>query len=130
GGGLELALAGHLIFATPDAKLGQPEIKLAVFAPAASCLLPEWIGPARAVDLLISGRIVSGTEAAAIGVVQELADDPVQAALDYFHDKITAKSTSALRHAVKAARLDYAARIDAKLAAVERLYLDELMQTR
>ena len=41
GGGLELALAGHLMFVAPDASLGQPEMKLGVFAPAASCLLPE-----------------------------------------------------------------------------------------
>ncbi|MCD6044204.1 MAG: cyclohexa,5-diene-carboxyl-CoA hydratase, partial [Burkholderiales bacterium] len=40
GGGLELALAGNLIFAAPDARLGQPEMKLGVFAPAASVLLP------------------------------------------------------------------------------------------
>ena len=36
GGGLELASAGHVLFAAPDARLGQPEIKLAVFAPAAN----------------------------------------------------------------------------------------------
>ena len=47
GGGLEVALAGHLVFVAPDAGLGQPEMKLGVFAPAASCLLPEIIGPAR-----------------------------------------------------------------------------------
>jgi cyclohexa-1,5-dienecarbonyl-CoA hydratase len=45
GGGLEVALAGHLLFTAPDAVLGQPEMKLGVFAPAASCLLPELIGP-------------------------------------------------------------------------------------
>jgi len=44
GGGLELASAGHLLFASPDAKFGQPEIQIGVFAPAASCLLPERIG--------------------------------------------------------------------------------------
>ncbi len=38
GGGLELALAGHMIFAAPNATLGQPEMKIGVFAPAASCL--------------------------------------------------------------------------------------------
>ncbi|HEX9072370.1 MAG TPA: enoyl-CoA hydratase-related protein, partial [Pseudolabrys sp.] len=47
GGGLELALAGHLMFVAPDANLGQPEMKLGVFAPAASCLLPELVGPQR-----------------------------------------------------------------------------------
>ena len=67
GGGLEVALAGHLMFVAPDASLGQPEMKLGVFAPAASCLLPELIGPARALDLLLSGRSITGAEAAAIG---------------------------------------------------------------
>ena len=42
GGGLELALGGSLIFAAGEAKLGQPEIQLGVFAPAASCLLPPF----------------------------------------------------------------------------------------
>jgi len=40
GGGLEVALAGGPIFAAPDAQFGQPEMKLGVFAPAASVLLP------------------------------------------------------------------------------------------
>ena len=44
GGGLEFALAGNLLFASPEAKLGQPEMKLGVFAPAASVLLPLRIG--------------------------------------------------------------------------------------
>ena len=65
GGGLELAAAGSLIFAAPDAQLGQPEIKLGVFAPAASVLLPLRIGQARAEDLLLSGRSISATQAAA-----------------------------------------------------------------
>src|SRR4051812_28757428 len=86
GGGVELALASHLIFAAPDAKLGQPEIKLGVFAPAASCLLPELIGPARALDLLVLGRSISGADAAAIGMVKEAARDPEDAALDYFYE--------------------------------------------
>jgi cyclohexa-1,5-dienecarbonyl-CoA hydratase len=129
GGGLEVALAGHLAFASPDASLGQPEIKLGVFAPAASCLLPELIGPSRALDLLISGRSITGAEAAAIGLVHEVAANPEDAALNYFARNLKPKSASSLRQAVKAARLDFAARIEAKLAAVERLYLDELMKT-
>ena len=48
GGGLEVAAAAHLIFAGSDVNMGQPEIKLGVFAPAASCLLPMRIGQARA----------------------------------------------------------------------------------
>ncbi|MGA3310263.1 MAG: cyclohexa-1,5-dienecarbonyl-CoA hydratase [Xanthobacteraceae bacterium] len=129
GGGLEVALAGHLLFVAPDAALGQPEMKLGVFAPAASCLLPELAGPMRALDLLLSGRSISGTEAVAFGIAMETAPDPTAAALAYFEEYLKTKSASSLRHAVKAARLDYVARVKAKLAAVERIYLDELMTT-
>lgn len=129
GGGLELALAGHLIFVAPDATLGQPEMKLGVFAPAASCLLPELIGAARAFDLLVSGRSITGAEAASIGIAHEAAADPEHAALAYFEEHLKPKSASSLRYAVKAARLDYVARVKDKIRAVERLYLDELMAT-
>jgi cyclohexa-1,5-dienecarbonyl-CoA hydratase len=130
GGGLEIALAGHVIFVAPDASLGQPETKLGVFAPAASCLLPEWIGPARAFDLLVSGRSVTGAEAVALGIAKEAAADPERAALAYFEEYLLPKSANALRFAVKAARLDYVERVKAKIARIERLYLDELMLTR
>jgi cyclohexa-1,5-dienecarbonyl-CoA hydratase len=130
GGGIEVALAAHLIFVAADATLGQPEMKLGVFAPAASCLLPELIGPARAFDLLVSGRPLTGAEAAAIGIAIAANGDPEQAALAYIAEHLMPKSASSLRFAVRAARLDYVLRVRAKLAAVERLYLDELMKTR
>jgi cyclohexa-1,5-dienecarbonyl-CoA hydratase len=129
GGGLEVALAGHLLFTAPDAVLGQPEMKLGVFAPAASCLLPELVGTMRAVDLLLSGRTISGVEAAAIGLAREAASDPEQAALTYFREHLQPKSASSLRYAIKAARFDFAARIRDKIMTVERLYLDDLMKT-
>lgn len=129
GGGLEVALAGHLLFVAPDASLGQPEMKLGVVAAAASCLLPELIGPQRAFDLLVSGRSITGAQAAEIGLAFQTVADPLQAALAYFGEYIGPKSTSSLRHAIHAARFDYAARVRSKIAAVERLYLDELMKT-
>jgi cyclohexa-1,5-dienecarbonyl-CoA hydratase len=130
GGGLEVAAAGHLLFAAPQASLGQPEIKIGVFAPAASCLLPERIGQAQAEDLLYSGRSISGTEAAAIGLVNEVAADPEAAALAWFDAHLADKSASSLRRAVKAARAGFAARVCAGLERVEPLYTEELMTTR
>lgn len=130
GGGLELASAGHVLFATPDAKLGQPEIQLGVFAPAASCLLPERIGQAHAEDLLISGRSISGAEAEKMGLVTATADDPDTAALAYFDQHLAPKSAISLRHAVRAAREGAVQRVRAKIAAVERLYLDETMASK
>ncbi len=129
GGGLEVALAGHLVFVAPDASLGQPEMKLGVFAPAASCLLPEIVGPGRALDLLLSGRSIAGSDAAAMGMAREAAADPERAALAYFDEHLKPKSASSLRCAVKAARFDFAARVRAKIETVERIYLDQLMTT-
>ncbi len=130
GGGLELVSAGHLIFASPDARLGQPEIQIGVFAPAASCLLPERIGLAAAEDMLISGRSVTAEEAFRMGLITEVAADPEAAALDYFDKHLVPKSASSLRFAVRASRGELVQRVTARLAEVERLYLNELMSTR
>jgi cyclohexa-1,5-dienecarbonyl-CoA hydratase len=127
GGGLELATAGHVLFAAPDAALGQPEIKLAVFAPTASCLLPERIGQARADDLLFSGRTVTGTEAQTMGLVAHTAPDPEAAALAYFDEHLAGLSAPALRCAVRASRMGLSERIREKLTRIEKLYLDDLM---
>lgn len=130
GGGLEVAAAGNLIFAAPGAMFGQPEIKLAVFAPAASCLLPERIGQAQAEDLLFSGRSITAEEALRIGLVTAVDEDPEMAAMEYFEKYLAPVSASTLRFAVRAARGDVMKRIRTKLAAVETMYLEELMASR
>lgn len=129
GGGLELASAGHLLFAGQDAKFGQPEIQIGVFAPAASCLLPERIGLAAAEDLLLSGRSMGAEEAFRIGLVTELTDDPEAAALSYFDRYLAPRSAASLRFATRAARHGAIERVSAKLAAIETIYLNELMAT-
>jgi cyclohexa-1,5-dienecarbonyl-CoA hydratase len=130
GGGLEVALAGGPIFATPDAQFGQPEMKLGVFAPAASVLLPYRLNQCAAEDLLFSGRSVGGEEALRIGLVHQLSDDPQGAALGYFEQHLAGKSAASLACALAAARGPMRADVRRRLAEVERLYLDRLMQTR
>lgn len=129
GGGLEFAAAGHLIFASPDAKFGQPEIVLGVFAPAASCLLPERIGRTASEDLLLSGRVIDASEALRIGLLTAIADDPEAAALEWFDRHLAPKSASSLRFATRAARLAVVERVTAELARLETLYCDHLMAT-
>lgn len=129
GGGLEIALAGGPIFAAPGASFGQPEIKLGVFAPAASCLLPWRVSAAAAEDLLWSGRSIAGHEALALGLVQALADDPEAAALEYFDEHLAGKSAAALACAIAAVRAPRVRELRERLAEVERLYLGRLMKT-
>jgi cyclohexa-1,5-dienecarbonyl-CoA hydratase len=130
GGGLELALAGSLIFVSPDARLGQPEIKLGVFAPAASVLLPLRIGQARAEDLLLSGRSIDGATAAAWGLASAVGDDPSSIALKYFEENFANRSAAALSYAARAAREPFADLARLRLEDVETLYLEKLMATR
>ena len=129
GGGLEVALAGSLIFASPDAQFGQPEMKLGVFAPAASVLLPYRVNQPTAEDLLFSGRTVDAAQAQAIGLVQKVADDPVAAALAWFDEHLAPLSAASLGFAVQAARGARASEAKSRLAALERLYLEGLMRT-
>jgi len=129
GGGLEVALAASRIFAAPDARLGQPEIKLGVFAPAASCLLPYRVNQQAAEDLLFSGRALKATQAQALGLVAELADDPAAAALAYFDAQLADKSKAALGYALRAARGAMLPEVKRRLAEVEKLYLEGLMKT-
>ena len=130
GGGLEVAMAGTWIFAAPDAQFGQPELKLGVFAPAASVLLPWRVSQPMAEDLLFTGRSISATEAQACGLVKAVTDDPEHAALSWFHEHLEPKSAAALALAVEAARAPMKHEVRHRIAEVEALYLDKLMATR
>jgi cyclohexa-1,5-dienecarbonyl-CoA hydratase len=130
GGGLELAAFCHRVFAAPDARLGQPEIRLGVFAPVASLVLPRRIGQAAAVDLLLSGRTVEAAEALRLGLVDEVAADPEAAAVAWVRAALADKSASSLGFAVEAARAPLNADLGEPLSRLERLYLDALMGSR
>jgi cyclohexa-1,5-dienecarbonyl-CoA hydratase len=130
GGALELITVSHRVFASPDAKFGQPEIVLGVFAPVASAVLADRVGRAHAEDLCLTGRVIGASEAAVMGLVHEVTDaDPADAALGWLRSHLGSKSAASLRLAVKAVRRDLSARLRDTLPALERLYLDELMAT-
>lgn len=83
GGGLELAMATDLRVASPRARFGQAEITLEN--------LPGWggtqrlvtiVGRTRATELILTGRVIDAAEAAAIGLVNEITDNPLQRALE------------------------------------------------
>jgi len=129
GGGLELASFCHRAFAAPGARLGQPEILLGLFAPIASAALAERVGRSRAEDLCLSGRSLTAEEALRIGLVDEVAEDPLEAALAYAREHLLSRSASSLRHAVRALRAGFERRFTADLDALERAYLGDLMAT-
>lgn len=130
GGGLELVSLCHRVFASRDARLGQPEIVLGVFAPIASVVLADRVGRGHADDLCLTGRSVDAAEALGMGLIDEVTGaDPTDTALSWARTHLLPKSASSLRYAVRAARAGLRARLAAELPPVERLYLDGLMST-
>ncbi|MBX5453828.1 MAG: enoyl-CoA hydratase/isomerase family protein [Acidobacteriia bacterium] len=85
GGGLELALACTFRLATPNAKLGVPEIKLGLIPGyGGTQRLPRVIGEARALEMVMTGRTVEAEEAERIGLVSRIVEgDPVAAGIAF-----------------------------------------------
>jgi enoyl-CoA hydratase len=76
GGGCELALCCDFRVAGRNVKLGQPEILLGVIPGAGGTQrLSRLVGPARAKDVVFTGRFVSADEALSIGLVDEVVDE-------------------------------------------------------
>ena len=105
GGALELALACDLRIATPDAKLGCPEVNLGIIPGSGGTQrMPRIIGMGKAKELLFSGDSVSGEEAYRIGLVNKIA--PKESLLDEakaWAQKLAAKprvAMSLLKHAM------------------------------
>ena len=128
GGGCELALACDIVLARADAKLGQPEIKLAVFPPVAAALLPRLVGRQRALDLILSGRTLSGEEAQRMGLVAHAwpADDYATRAEAYVRTLLEL-SGPALRLAKRAVDAGLDLPFQDALSRAELIYRRDLM---
>jgi enoyl-CoA hydratase/carnithine racemase len=101
GGGCELALCADFRVCGDNAKLGQPEILLGIIPGAGGTQrLPRLVGPARAKDLVFTGRFVEAAEALAIGLVDRVVPpDDVYAAARSLVAPFVAGPTYALRAA-------------------------------
>jgi enoyl-CoA hydratase/carnithine racemase len=85
GGGCEVALACDFRFAAEDAKLGQPEVGLGIIPGGGGTQrLARLVGPARAKDLVLSGRQVTAKEALSMGLVDRVfePDGVIDAAIE------------------------------------------------
>jgi len=75
GGGLEVAMSGHYRVASPDAQVGQPEVKLGIIPGAAGTQrLPRLAGVEKAVEMCVEGKPVKAPDALKYGIVDRLID--------------------------------------------------------
>jgi enoyl-CoA hydratase/carnithine racemase len=130
GGGLELALAADFRVTGESARLGQPEILLGIIPGAGGTQrLPRLVGPARAKDLIFSGRMVKAAEAHAIGLADLVVpDDGVYEAALGLVQRYAAGPALALRAAKQA--IDHGLDVDlATGLEIERVQFAALFAT-
>jgi enoyl-CoA hydratase/carnithine racemase len=130
GGGLELALTADFRVSGAGARLGQPEILLGIIPGAGGTQrLPRLVGPAKAKDIIFSGRFVDSAEALAIGLVDKIVpDDEVYSAARELVARYADGPALALRAAKQAIDAGLALGLDAGLE-IERLQFAALFAT-
>ena len=122
--GLVEALYCDLRFCAPGAKLTTAFVRRGLIAEyGISWLLPRLVGPSRALDLLLSGRVVLGEEAFSMGLVDRLVDPDalVDAAVAYAQELAAHCSPASMAIIKRQLRRDLDAGLDAALSDAERL---------
>ena len=130
GGGCELIAACDIVIASERARFGQPEIKLGVVPPVAALMLPRIIGDKRARELILTGELIDGAEAARIGLVNHLVPDgQVDQKAAELLGKLRELSATALEMTRRALDMGQGRTLEAALKEIEDIYLHELMKT-
>lgn len=131
GGAFELALCCHLLFATPNARFGCPEIKLGVFPPVLAAVGAHRMPGALAERLLLTGEEIDVPAAAAAGLLAGVLEgpDPEAALLEWYRTRLAPLSAFALRQAAAAFRRSsgLVRALHERLPAIERQYLEEVV---
>jgi len=130
GGGLELALCADFRVMGEGAKVGQPEIMLGIIPGAGGTQrLPRLVGPAKAKDLVFSGRFIGAEEALRIGLADRVVPDgEVYETARKIAGRYTAAAPLALRAAKQAIDEGLERDLDAGLE-IERLHFTGLFGT-
>jgi cyclohexa-1,5-dienecarbonyl-CoA hydratase len=130
GGGCELAIFCDLVIADDTAKFGQPEIQVGVLPPIAAQIMPRIIGRKAAMDLILSGRIVSAQESMGMGLINKVvAKGDLSQETDEFikpYLSLSAEVISITKKTIKAGLRDD---FEPSLKVIEEIYLNELMRT-
>jgi cyclohexa-1,5-dienecarbonyl-CoA hydratase len=130
GGGCELAISCDMIVASETAQFGQPEITVGAIPPVAVVLLPKLIGPAKSLELILTGDIITAVEAKQIGLVgkvvpSEKLDDCVREIIS----KLREKSPVVLKLTRMSLRQVLDVDFRKELEEVTGIYLNNLVRT-
>ena len=124
GGGCELAMAAHLRVAATTARFGQPEVKLGLIPGyGGTQRLPRLVGRARALELLLTGRMIDAGTALAWGLVNRVVEPgELRATVQQFADEILAVSPYAVARCLAAVHGGLECAMDEALALEAALF--------
>jgi cyclohexa-1,5-dienecarbonyl-CoA hydratase len=130
GGGCELAIFCDLVLAGEGAKFGQPEIQVGVFPPIAAQIMPRIMGRKAAMDLILSGRIISASEALQLGLINKVVkDEELEKETEAFVKPYLRLSAEVLRQCKSAITAGLMDDLEPSLKRIEDIYLNGLMKT-
>jgi len=130
GGGAELAMVCDMVYTTDSAQWGFPEIKLGCYPPVACTALAALVGQKRAAELILTGRTISGTQAAEMGLANRaVAAEELAGVVDQTVQELVRLSPAALAVTKKAIYAWDSMHFDKGLARAEKIYMEELMKT-
>lgn len=130
GGGAELAMVCDMAYTGETAQWGFPEIKLACYPPVACTALAALVGQKRAAELILTGRSITGSEAAQMGLAtRAVPDRELSSAVEDTVRRLLKLSPAALALAKKAFYAWDSMHFDKGLARAEKIYFEELLKT-
>jgi cyclohexa-1,5-dienecarbonyl-CoA hydratase len=130
GGGCELATFCDIVIASETAKFGQPEIQVGVFPPVACAVFPKIIGRKKALELLLTGDVISAQEALKIGLVNKVVPpEKLNEEAEALLTKLKSLSAPVLKFTRRAASRYFSRQFSEELDGIEEIYLNSLMKT-
>jgi cyclohexa-1,5-dienecarbonyl-CoA hydratase len=130
GGGAELAMVCDLVYTSEQAEWAFPEIKLGCYPPVACTALASLVGQKRAAEMILTGRSISGREAAEIGLATRAVPGmQLSSAVAAGVGQLLHLSSAALAVAKKASYAWDSMHFDKGLARAEKIYVEDLMKT-
>jgi cyclohexa-1,5-dienecarbonyl-CoA hydratase len=131
GGAFELILACHLVFATPKASFGCPEVQLGVFPPVLAAIGHQRLGAPLAERLILTGATIDAATAEKAGLVSAVfaGGNAEEELLEWYRKNLLPCSAFAIRQANKVARIGSGiiTALQDPLDKLERLYCSEVL---
>ena len=131
GGAFELVLACHIVFASPTASFGCPEIKLGVFPPVLAAIGAQRLGAPLAERMILTGDTIDAGTAGNAGMVSAVfsGENPEEELMEWYRKNLLPLSAFAIRQNARVVRIGSGmlAALGAPLDTIERQYVDEVL---